>query len=217
MQGLIGKKIGMMRIFDKESGEVVPVSVIQTGTNVVQQLKTPDRDGYAAAQLGFEAVNEKRVTKPRLGHMKKHGGVATRVTKEFRLEATDAELKSGERLGVELFDGVRYVDVVGVSKGRGFTGTIKRYSFQRGRETHGNTHHRERGSVGANTYPAKVFPGLRMAGQHGNRQSTAKGLTLVAIDKDAGLLLVRGAIPGPTKGIVFVKKNLHKKQTVQQG
>jgi large subunit ribosomal protein L3 len=207
MQGLIGRKIGMTRLFDKETGEIVPVSVIETGTNVVHQIKTTEKEGYSAAQLGFGARSEKRVSKPALGHFKKLGTSATRVVKEFKLDPEDTELKSGQRIGVEVFENIKFVDVTGTSKGHGFTGTIKKYNFKRGRMTHGNTNRRERGSSGSNTYPARVFPGLKMAGQDGNEQVTARNLRLVGTDKDAGLLLVRGAIPGPSKGYVFVKKS----------
>lgn len=211
MQGLVGKKIGMTRIFNKESGQVIPVTVVQTGTNIVHQVKTVERDGYSAVQLGFDMVSEKKVQKPLAGHFKKHNSVPTRVIKEFELDSSDEELNPGQKVGVEVLDGVRYVDVVGTSKGRGFTGTIKRYNFQRGRETHGNTNHRERGSLGAGTYPARVFPGVRMAGQHGNARVTAKGIEIVQVDNDNGLIYLKGAIPGSNRGIVYLKKNLIKK------
>jgi large subunit ribosomal protein L3 len=207
MQGLIGQKVGMTRVFDKETGEVVPVSIIETGANVIHQMKSTEKDGYTAAQLGFSTVAERKLTKPVLGHVKKWGNVASRVLKEFAVDQADAELKPGARVGVEIFENVKFVDVTGVSKGRGFTGTIKRYNFKRGRKTHGNTNYRERGSTGSNTFPARVFPGLRMAGQHGNAQNTVKRLKVVKLDKEGGLILVRGAIPGKTKGIVFVTKN----------
>jgi large subunit ribosomal protein L3 len=207
MQGLIGQKIGMTRIFDKETGEVIPVSVIETGDNVVHQVKTVEKDGYVAAQLGYGAVKESKLTKPVLGHMKKWGAAPSKVLKEFALDKADAELKPGARIGVEAFEGVKFVDVTGLTKGRGMAGTIKKYHFQRGRKTHGNTNYRERGSSGSNTFPARVFPGLRMASRYGNEFRTMKGLKLVKLDKENGLLLVRGAIPGKPRGIVFITKN----------
>jgi large subunit ribosomal protein L3 len=206
MRGLIGRKVGMTRIFDKTTGREIPVTVIQTGTNVVHQVKTKAKDGYSAVQLGFEAVSDKKLTKPLAGHFKKLGSAATRIIKEFKLDSADEQLAAGQRVGVEIFENVKLVDVEGTTKGRGFTGTIKKYNFERGRETHGNTNHREPGSVGQNTYPGRVFPGLHMMGHWGNEQATIKRLTLVGIEKEAGLVYVRGAIPGPTRGLVYVYK-----------
>jgi large subunit ribosomal protein L3 len=205
MQGLIGRKIGMTRFFDAETGREIPVTVIHAGANVVHQLKTAERDGYGAVQLGFGMVAESKVNKPQLGHFKKHKSVPTRVIREFKLDASD-QLVPGQKVGVEVFDNVKFVDVTGVTKGRGFTGTIKRHNFKRGRETHGNTNHREPGSIGQNTYPGRVFPGVRMAGQYGNSQQTMKALALVGVEKETGLIYVRGSVPGANRGIVLVKK-----------
>jgi large subunit ribosomal protein L3 len=210
MQCLIGKKIGMTRVFD-EDGKMVSVTVVQTGKNVVHQLKTDEVDGYRAVQLGFEEVAEKKVTKPELGHFKKLGSTPTRVVKEFSLDASEENLKPGQLIGVEAFEGVRFVDVTGISKGHGYAGTIKKYNFQRGRETHGNTCVRERGSTGANSYPARVFPGLKMAGHYGAAQVTVKRLEVVSIDKENDTVFIRGAIPGRNKGIVYIKKTNHGK------
>lgn len=207
MQGLIGKKIGMTRFFDTESGQAIPVTVIQAGPNVVHQLKTSERDGYDAVQLGFGSCPESKVSKPMAGHFRKHGSEPTRIVKEFRLGKDSGELKEGEKVGVEVLEGVRFVDVTGTTKGRGFAGTIKKYHFQRGRETHGNKNHRERGSLGAGTYPGRVFPGLKMAGQMGSCTVTTRGLEVVGIDKEAGLVYLRGAVPGAGSGIVFLRKN----------
>ncbi|MBD3344855.1 MAG: 50S ribosomal protein L3 [Chitinivibrionales bacterium] len=211
MQGLIGKKVGMTRLLDKESGHAIPVTVIKTATNIVHQIKTEKNDGYTAAQLGFDSCPEKKVKKALQGHFKKHGSAATRVIKEFVMDESDAELKPGQTIGIEVFENIKYVDVTGTSKGRGFTGTIKRHNFQRGRETHGNTNHRERGSLGAGTYPARVFPGVKMAGQYGSEKTTIKGLELVGTDKENGLLYIKGAIPGANKGVVVIRKNNSKK------
>mgnify|MGYP001586931004 FL=1 len=211
MQGLIGKKIGMTQIFNKDSGEVVPITIIQTGTNVVCQVKNPEKDGYRAVQLGFEVRPDKKMTKPLLGHFKKHNAAPTRVIKEFKLDKADEQLTPGQTVGVEVFDNVTFVDVTGLSKGRGFSGCIKRHNFHRGRETHGCQAHRIRGSSGSNTTPGRVFPGLRMEGQYGASQVTIKNLRLVGIDKEAGLVLIRGAVPGPSKGVVYIKKNSTKK------
>lgn len=211
MKGLIGRKAGMTRIFNKESGDTIPVSVIAVGANTVVQIKTKDVDGYQAAQLGFDIISEKRSNKPKLGHFKKHNSAPVRILREFKLDAETEQLESGQKVGVEIFEDVQFVDVIGTSKGRGHAGTIKKYHFQRGRETHGNTNHRERGSSGANTYPARVLPGLPMSGQYGNQQRTVRNLKLVGMDKEAGLLFIRGAIPGFTRSIVFVSKNPMKK------
>jgi large subunit ribosomal protein L3 len=211
MQGLIGKKIGMTRIFNQENGTEVPITVIHAGNNIVTQLKTTQKDKYSSVQLGYDFAPEKVVTKPRMGHFKKHNAAPTRHIKEFKLDSDQEILTEGQTVGVEVFENIKFVDVVGITKGRGHTGTIKRYNFQRGRETHGNTNHRERGSSGANTYPARVLTGMTMSGQYGNEQVTVKGLKLAGIDKEAGLLFVHGAIPGFNKGIVFIKKNLSKR------
>jgi large subunit ribosomal protein L3 len=211
MRGLIGRKVGMTRLFDKASGRAVPVTVIEAGGNVIHQVKTVDHDGYRAVQLGYGVCAERRLTKAEMGHCRKFGGVPTRTVKEFPLELGEAEPTPGQKVGVEILENVRFVDVTGTSKGRGFTGTIKRHNFQRGRETHGNTNHREAGSVGSNTYPAHVIRGKRMAGQHGNAQRTARGLEVVGLEKEAGLVYVKGAVPGANKGIVYIKKNAAKR------
>jgi large subunit ribosomal protein L3 len=209
MQGLIGKKIGMTRIFS-ENGKAVAVTVIQAGNNIVHQLKTKEKDGYVAVQLGFEDLAEKKVNKAMIGHCKKNASVPTYVVKEFSLDNDEEKLVSGQRIGVESLENVKFVNVVGVSKGRGHTGTIKRYNFQRGRESHGNTNVRERGSSGANTYPARVMPGLKMSGHSGDAQVTARRLEVVGLDKEAGLLFVKGAVPGRNKGYLYIQKTIIK-------
>lgn len=197
----------MTRIFDKDSGSEIPITVIEIGPNVVQQVKTDDQDGYNAVQLGYGIVEDKRLTKPEAGHCRKHGGVSTRMIREFKLAEGSDTVTAGKKIGVEMFEGVGTVNVVGTTKGRGFSGTIRRHGFHRGRETHGNTNHREGGSIGESSYPSRVFPGIKMAGQYGNVRRTAKNLKVVGIDKDAGVMLIRGAVPGPNRGIVFVMKN----------
>ena len=208
MQCLIGKKVGMTRLFDAD-GKAVGVTVIQTGQNVIHQVKSPEVDGYRAVQLGFEEIAEKKLNKPQLGHFKKLGTPPTRIVREVRLDKGDAGYTAGQRIGVEVFENVKFVDVTGTTKGRGHTGTIKRYNFQRGRETHGNTNVRERGSSGANTYPARVFPGLKMSGQYGNERVTTKRIEVVTIDKENGLVFLRGAVPGSNKSIVVIRKTNH--------
>lgn len=209
MLGLIGKKIGMTRIVDKETGVVVPVTVLQAGKNVVLQQKTEENDGYSAIQLGYDAVAERKLTKAEVGHAKKHNAEPVRHVKEFFLEDGDA-FEAGQFVGVEMFSNSRFVDVTGTTKGRGFAGTVKRYGFALGRRTHGNTNRRDRGSLGAGTYPARVFPGVKMAGQYGNVQKTIKGCEIVSVDTEKDLLFVRGAVPGKTGGIIYIKKNVVK-------
>jgi large subunit ribosomal protein L3 len=211
MKGLIGKKIGMTQIFNKEAGTVIPISIVQTGVNVVCQVKKAATDGYGAVQLGFEACPEKKMTKALVGHFKKHQAATSRILKEFKLDTPDEQLTPGQTVGVEVFDNIALVDVTGVSKGRGFTGGIKRYNFHRGRETHGCKAHRIRGSSGSNTTPGRVVPGLRMEGHYGAGQVTMRNLEVAGIDKEAGIVLIKGAIPGPNKGIVFIKKKKTKK------
>ncbi|MBD3393462.1 MAG: 50S ribosomal protein L3, partial [Chitinivibrionales bacterium] len=139
------------------------------------------------------------------------GSQPTRVIKEFARESADEDMKPGQTVGVDVFENVKYVDVTGISKGKGFTGTVKRYNFHLGRATHGNTNYRERGSLGAGTYPARVVPGLKMAGHQGASQVTVKGLEVIGFDKEAGLIYVKGAVPGRSRGIVFVRKSNGKK------
>ena len=211
MQGLIGKKIGMTQIFNKESGKITPISIVQTGVNVVCQVKNADKDGYRAVQLGYEARPEKRMTKALLGHFKKCNATPSRIIKEFKLDSPDEQLTPGQTIGVEIFENSATVDVTGISKGRGFAGGLKRHNFHRGRETHGCKAHRIRGSSGANTTPGRVVPGLRMEGHMGAAQVTMCNLELAGLDKEAGIVLIKGAIPGPNKGIVFIKKKTTKK------
>ncbi|MDR2578644.1 MAG: 50S ribosomal protein L3 [Chitinispirillales bacterium] len=210
MLGLIGKKMGMTRIFN-DTGRVVGATVILVGDNVVEQIKTVENDGYSAVQLGFEEIDERKVRKPQLGHFKKLGTAPVRVLKEFETDcAEDADLKPGQTLGVEVFENVKFLNVTGISKGRGHAGTIKKYNFQRGRESHGNSNHRERGSSGAASYPARVMPGLKMSGHMGACQVTTRKLEVVGIDKEAGLVFVKGSVPGCKTGIVYLRKFIKK-------
>lgn len=205
MQFLIGRKVGMTKVFD-DAGKSIAVSVIHADGNIVHQVKNDETDGYCAVQMGYEEAEDKKFTKPELGHFKKLGTAPTRYIKEIRLKDESSGLATGQKLGVEIFEEIKFVDVTGVSKGRGHAGTIKKYNFQRGRKTHGNTCYRENGSSGANSYPARVFPGKRMSGQYGNTQVTVKNLEVVTVDKENGLVFLRGAIPGCNKGIVYIRK-----------
>jgi len=204
MKGLIGKKLGMTQVF-LEDGTCVGVTVVEAGPCRVTQIRTEETDGYVAAQIGFGAKNEKRASKAEVGHFSKANAAVPAVVCEFEIVG-DAPA-AGSDITVAIFEGVKEVNVQGTTKGRGFAGTIKRHNFQRGRETHGNVNHRAPGSVGSHTYPARTFPGKKMAGQYGNQTRTVRNLSLVKVDAERNLLFIKGAIPGPINGTVFVEKN----------
>jgi large subunit ribosomal protein L3 len=203
MAMLIGRKIGMTQFFE-ESGRVVPVSVIEAGPCPVVQVKTPEKEGYAAIQIGFDQVKEHRATLARKGHCKKAGVEPQRILREQRV-GDASEYKVGDLLDVKVFEGAQRVHVTGVAKGRGFAGTVKRHNFQRGRKTHGNSNYRAPGSVGNCATPSRIFKGKRLPGRMGGVQSTAKNLEVVQVDADNNLLFVRGAVPGANQGIVFIR------------
>lgn len=209
MQGLIGRKVGMTQVFDSE-GRRVAVTVVEAGPCVVVQRKTQDKDGYDAVQLGFFEMAERKATKPALGRFKKIDKPPMRHLTEFRIDASD-EIKEGDTLTAGLFDGVAYVDVTGMTKGRGFQGVVKRHGMAGGRMSHGGHSKRRGGAVGQCAYPARIAKGQRMPGHMGMVQVTQQNLRLVAIREDEGLLLVQGAIPGPTGGVIVVRKALKKK------
>jgi large subunit ribosomal protein L3 len=209
MQGLIGKKVGMTRIANQETGEMTAVTIIEAAGNVVLQQKTVENDGYSSVQLGYEKAKEKNLSKAEVSHAKKYGAEAVRHVKEFDLDK-DETPEAGQEVKVDIFESTRFVNVTGNVKGRGFTGTVKRYGFKIGRATHGNTNRRARGSLGAGTYPARVFPGLKMAGQHGAKAKTIMGLEIVSLDVEKGLIYIKGAVPGANRGIVYIKKNVVK-------
>lgn len=202
-KGIIGKKIGMTQIFD-ENGKVIPVTVIEAGPCVVVQKKTVENDGYTALQLGFEDLKEKLASKPVKGHfaevaLKKH-------LKEF---AFDEDKNVGDVIAADVFAEGETVDVTGTSKGKGYQGTIKRFGQSRGRETHGGGPvHRHAGSMGANTDPSRVMPGKKLPGQMGNEQVTVQNLDVVKVDAEKNLLVLKGAIPGPKGGIVYIKASV---------
>lgn len=200
---LIGKKIGMTQLFEA-SGKVVPVSVIEAGPCPIVQVKTAEREGYVAIQIGFDEAKESRLSKAENGHCKKANITSRRILREMRVEDVGS-FKVGDTLDVKMFEGAKYVHVTGTSKGRGFAGTIKRYHFQRGRKTHGNKNYREPGSVGASAFPSRIFPGKRSPGRMGGVQRTTRNLTLVQIDAENNLLFIKGSIPGANNGIVFVR------------
>jgi large subunit ribosomal protein L3 len=202
--GLIGRKLGMTRIF-VEDGSVVPVSVIEATPNTVARLRTTERDGYAALQL--VAGTAKKVTKPVAGqfaHLDKDVARPRHVS-EFRVETTEG-YEAGQRLDVSLFEAGELVDVTGMSKGKGFAGTIARHNFKRGPKTHGSTNYRQPGSIGAGTTPGRVWLGTRMGGHMGDEQVTVKKLKVVRVDPERNLILVKGAVPGARNGLLLVQK-----------
>ena len=207
-KAIIGKKIGMTQIFD-ETGRVVPVTLIQAGPCTVVQKKTAEKDGYNAIQLGYETVPERKLTKPELGHQKKAGiEEFQKVLKEFPLEDC-SKYEVGDKLNADVFAAGDFVDVTGISKGHGYQGVIKRHGASRLKETHGTGPvHRHAGSMGAGTDPARIFKGKIGAGQMGNEQVTVLNLDVVKVDTELGLIAVRGAIPGPKGGVVFVKNTV---------
>ena len=202
--GLIGRKLGMMRIF-AEDGSVVPVSVIAAAPNTVTRLRSLERDGYAAVQVGAGVA--RRVTRPVAGQMPElpKDAPRPRVMREFRVDSTEG-FEAGQSLDVTLFAAGDLVDVTGVSKGRGFAGTIKRHHFHRGPVTHGSTNTRQPGSIGAGTTPGRVYKGMKMSGHLGDRRVTVQKLQVVRVDPGRQLLLVRGAVPGARNGMLLIRK-----------
>ena len=205
-KGIIGKKLGMTQIFD-ENGNVIPVTVIEAGPCTVVQKKTVETDGYAAVQLGFEDVSEKRVTKPEAGHFKKNGVSAKRHLKEFRLENA-ADMNPGDVVAADTFAAGDKVDITGITKGRGYTGAIKRWNLHMLGKTHGiGPIHRQSGSIGV-IDPAHIFKNKKMAGQYGNEQVTVLNLAVVKIDSEKNLIAVKGAVPGAKGSIVFIRDSV---------
>jgi large subunit ribosomal protein L3 len=204
--GLVGRKVGMTRLFT-EDGEAVPVTVLDVSNNRVTQIKTQETDGYCAVQVAFGKRRPGRVTKPLAGHFAKAGVEAGHVLKEFRVAPDQvASLKVGGPVGVDIFKVGQHVDVSGTSKGRGFAGVIKRHHFSSNRASHGNSiSHNKPGSTGMNQSPAKVFPGKRMAGHLGDANRTTQNLEIVRIDAERQLLLIKGAVPGADGGDVVVR------------
>ena len=205
-KGIIGKKIGMTQIFD-EIGNVIPVTLIEAGPCTVAQKKTVEKDGYNALQLGFEEVKEKHVTKAEKGHFAAAGLPVKKHLKEFRLE--DCSANVGDTITVEIFATGDKVDVTGLTRGHGYTGSIKRWNHHTLCATHGvGPIHREVGSMGANSSPSRVFKNKKMAGQYGNEQVTIQNLTVVKIDAERNLIAIKGAVPGNKNGIVFIRDSV---------
>ena len=205
MKGIVGKKLGMTQVFDPETGTLTPVTVIAAGPCPVVAVRTAENDGYDAVQLAFDEVPERKLTKPELGHLAKHGVGPHRRLVELR---GPSELAPGETVTVEAFEPGDRIKVTGVSIGKGFQGTIKRHRFSRGPETHGSHNVRAPGSVGASATPSRVFKGVKMAGQMGAKTVTQLGLTVVDRDVEQNLLLVKGAVPGHRNSVVVVREDI---------
>jgi large subunit ribosomal protein L3 len=206
VNGIIGKKLGMTQIF-AEDGTVTPVTVIKAGPCVVVQRKTVSTDGYEAVQLGFvEEKAPRRVNKPMKGHFEKAGIPPTRVLREVRIGTGDEGAQVGDKVLVDQFAENDVVEVIGTSKGRGFAGFVKRHGFGGGRATHGSMFHRAPGSIGASAFPSRVIKGTRMAGHMGVERKTIKNLRVARINAEENLLMIRGAVPGPTGAYVLIKK-----------
>lgn len=213
MKGMIGKKIGMTQVFD-EQGTVIPVTVIQAGPCYVTQIRNSERDGYVSVQLGYGETKPKNLTKGQLGHLKKADLPALRYLREFRLP-DDAQIavEEGQEIKVDVFAQGELVDVIGVSKGRGFAGTIKRHGFARGPKTHGQSDRmRSPGSIGMCATPGRTLKGKRMAGRMGNDRVTVQNLSLVVVNAEENLLAVKGSVPGAKGSIVMIKPAIKKIQ-----
>ena len=208
MKNMMGRKVGMTQVFT-EDGTVVPVSVVQAGPLFVVQKKTVENDGYSAIQVGFGDVKERRVTKPKKGHFDKANVVYTKFLKEFLVDNVD-DYEIGQEIKADVFSEGDKVDVTGTSKGKGTQGVIKRHGFSRGRETHGSKFHRMPGGLSAGTSPGKVFKGHKMMGRMGNEKITTQNLEVVRVDAENNLILIKGAIPGPKKGLITIKATVKK-------
>lgn len=204
VKAIIGRKLDMTQIF-AEDGTAVPVTIIQAGPCFITQVKTPERDGYGALQIGFGSRKEKNVNRPTKGHLDKAGKGYFQTLQEVRVEHPD-DYELGQELTIDTFEIGERIDVIGTSKGKGFAGPIKRWGFQRGPDGHGSKNIREPGSTGNATYPGRVIKGKKMAGQKGNTRVTLMGLKIVDVRPEENLLLVKGAIPGARNGIILIRK-----------
>ncbi|MCY6957360.1 50S ribosomal protein L3 [Clostridium brassicae] len=202
-KAIIGRKLGMTQIFD-ENGKVIPVTVVEAGPCAVVQKKSEEKDGYNAIQIGFGEIREKLVNKPVKGHFAKAGVALKRIVKEFRLENID-EYEVGNEIKADVFVAGDKVDVSGVSKGKGFQGTIKRWNMHRGPMAHGSKYHRAVGSMGASSFPSRTFKNKKMPGHMGNKKTTVLNLQVVKVMPEKNVILIKGGIPGPNKGYVVIK------------
>ena len=204
VKGILGEKLGMTQVWD-DANRVVPVTVVKAGPCVVTQVRTPEADGYEAVQIGFGAIDPRKVTKPQAGHFSKAGVTPRRHLVEIRTDDA-ATYTLGQEITAELFEAGQSVDVVGTTKGKGFAGVMKRHGFSGVGASHGaHRNHRKPGSIGACATPGRVFKGVRMAGRMGGVRQTTQGLTVHAVDAENGLILIKGAVPGPKGGLVFVR------------
>ncbi|MCT4594491.1 MAG: 50S ribosomal protein L3 [Anaeromicrobium sp.] len=209
MKQILGRKLGMTQIFTEE-GIVIPVTVVEAGPVHVTQVKTVETDGYNAIQIGFEDKKEKQVIKPEKGHFEKAGVAAKKVVREVRIDdVTGYEI--GQEIKADIFEAGAKIDVVGTSKGKGTQGPIKRHNQSRGPMSHGSKYHRGPGSLGASSYPSRVFKGMKMAGRMGNERVTVQNLEVAKVDVERNLILVKGAIPGPKGGVVTIKESVKAK------
>ena len=215
-KAIIGKKVGMTQIFD-ESGKVIPVTVVEAGPCVVTQKKTVETDGYTAVQLGFEDIKESKLSKPEAGHLKKAGVEAKKYLKEFQLEDA-ANMNVGDVVKADTFAAGDWIDVTGISKGHGYQGVIKRHGAHRTDMTHGGGPvHRHAGSMGASSHQSRIFPGKIGAGQMGNEQVTIENLEIVKVDAELNMIVIRGAIPGPKGGLVYIRNTVKNHKVKQAG
>jgi large subunit ribosomal protein L3 len=206
MKSILGKKVGMTQVFT-EQGDVVPVTVVESGEMFVVQKKTVEKDGYNAIQVGFGKVKPKNVTKPIKGHFEKAKLEPKKFLREFKVDNID-DYEIGQKIGVEVFQAGDKVDVIGTSKGKGFAGSIKRHGHHRGPMSHGSKFHRLRGSLGASSYPAKVVKGTKAHGHMGHERVTVLNLEVIKVDVDKNAILLKGAIPGPKKGLVKIRETV---------
>ena len=207
IKALLGRKLGMTQVWDAD-GHLVPLTVVQVGTNVVTQVRTEEVDGYSAIQLGFGEIDSRKVTKPLQGHFEKAGGAPRRHLVEVRTSEHDS-YELGQELDATTFEAGQSVDVSGTTKGKGFAGVMKRHGFAGVSASHGaHRNHRKPGSIGACATPGRIFKGLRMAGRMGGNRRTVQNLTIQAVDTEKGLLLISGAIPGPKNGVVLVRSSV---------
>ncbi len=205
VKGIIGRKVGMTQIFE-ESGKAVPVTVIEAGPCPIVQLKTTERDGYQAVQLGFGEQKASRLNSPERGHLAKAGVESTFVLREFRVDSLE-DVSVGNVVDASVFSEGECVDVTGTSKGRGFSGVVRRWKFAGGKKTHGGEQDLRRpGSIGASATPSRVFKGKRMAGRYGAKRHTIQNLPVIQADPERNLLVVKGAVPGPTNGLLLIRK-----------
>ena len=211
IKGILGKKLGMTQVFAVD-GRRIPVTVVQAGPCVVLQKKMTETDGYNALQFGFEPKKAHRVNKPEMGHFKKSGKGAFSHVMEFRVDSVE-DVSVGDEIRCDsVFAPGEIVDVTGTSKGKGFQGVIKRWNFAGGRASHGSMFHRSPGAIGASAWPSRVFKGKKMAGQMGNRQVTTQNIEVVEIRPEENLILLKGAVPGPTNGLVMIRKGVKVKK-----